>query len=64
MHVGEAEVATLELVNQPRVVDPQAVENSGLQVVDVYRVFRLHTHGHAPSLVRFPQAHPRTYTSV
>ena len=33
--VGEAEVATLEFVGQAEVVDAGAVEDGGLQVVDV-----------------------------
>ena len=35
VHVGQAEVAALELVGQPRVVDAQAVQDRGVQVVDV-----------------------------
>ena len=36
--VGQAVVAALELVRQPRVVDAQAVQDRGVQVVDVDRV--------------------------
>ena len=35
--VGQAEAAALEEVDQARVVDPQQVQEGGLQVVHVYR---------------------------
>ena len=38
VHIGQAEVAALELVGQPGVVDAQAVQHRGVQVVDVDRV--------------------------
>ena len=38
MDVGQAVVAALELEGQPGVVDAQAVEDRGVQVVDVDRV--------------------------
>ena len=38
MHVGQAEVAALELVGQPGVVDAQQVKDGGVQVVDLDRV--------------------------
>src|SRR5260221_9475986 len=38
--VGEPVVAPLELERQPRVVDAQAVEDRGVQIVDVDRVAR------------------------
>ena len=38
MHVGQAEVAALILVGQLRMVDAQAVQNRGVQVVNVNRV--------------------------
>ena len=34
-HVGQAEVAALEAVGEPRVVDAQAVQDRGVEVVDV-----------------------------
>ena len=34
-HVGEPEIAALETVGQAFVVDPQAVQNSRLEIVDV-----------------------------
>ena len=37
-HVGQPEVAALEAVGQPRVVDAQQVQDRGVQVVDVDRV--------------------------
>ncbi len=40
MHVGQPEVAALELERELRVVDAQAVQDRGVQVVDVDRVFR------------------------
>ena len=40
MHVGQAEVAALELVGQPLVVDAEQVQDRRLEVVDVDRVFR------------------------
>ena len=33
--VGQAEVAALELVGQPGVVDPEEAEDRGVEVVDV-----------------------------
>jgi len=38
--VGEAEITSLELVGELFVVDPELVENGGVEVVDVNRVFR------------------------
>ncbi len=38
VHVGQAEVAALEAVGQPLVVDAQAVQDRGVQVVDVDRL--------------------------
>ena len=38
MHVGQPEIAALELVGQPGVVDPQQVQDRGVQVVDLDRV--------------------------
>ena len=38
--VGEAEVPALELVGQPRVIDAQAVQDRGVQIVDVDRILR------------------------
>ena len=35
VHVGQAEVAALEVVGQPGVVDPQQMQDRGVQVVDV-----------------------------
>ena len=32
-HVGQAEIAPLEAIRQPRVVEPQQVQDRGLQVV-------------------------------
>ena len=40
VHVGQAVVAALELEGQPRVVDAQAVQDRGVQVVDVDRIAR------------------------
>src|SRR6266542_4234018 len=37
-HVGQAEVAALEAVDQLRVVDAEQIEHRGVQVVDVDRV--------------------------
>ena len=39
MNVGESEVAALETVGQPRVVQPHQVEDRGLKVMDVHPVF-------------------------
>src|SRR5205823_3686168 len=39
MHVGEAEVAALEAVGQPRVLDAEAVQDGRVEVVDRHRVF-------------------------
>ena len=38
-HVGEAEIAPLEPVRQPRVVQSQQVQDRGLQVVRMDRLF-------------------------
>ena len=38
LDIGQAEVAALVAVGQARVVDPQEVEDGGVQVVDVDRV--------------------------
>ena len=38
MHVRQPEVAALELVDQPGVVDPQQVQDRRVQVVDLDRV--------------------------
>ena len=38
MHVGQAVVPALVLERQPGVVDAQAVQDRGVQVVDVDRV--------------------------
>ena len=38
VHVGQPVVPALELVGQPRVIDAQAMEDRGVQVVDVDRV--------------------------
>ena len=35
MHVGQAEVAALVAIGQPRVVDAQQVQDRGVQVMDV-----------------------------
>ena len=35
VHVGQAEVAALEAVGQPLVVDAEQVQHRGVQVVDV-----------------------------
>ena len=40
VHVGQAVVAALELERQPGVVDAQAVQDRGVQVVDVDAVVR------------------------
>ena len=40
VHVGQAVVAALELERQPGVVDAQAVQDRGVQVVDVDGVLR------------------------
>ena len=37
VHIRQPEVPALELVRQPRVVDAQAVQNRGLQIVNVDR---------------------------
>src|SRR5262245_26377185 len=39
MHVGQPEVSPLEAVRQPGVIDSQAVQDGGLEVVDVDGVF-------------------------
>ncbi len=39
MDVGEPEVAALELIGQPGVIDAEAVEQGGLDVVDMNGVF-------------------------
>src|SRR5687768_17363691 len=39
MHVGQPEVAALKPIDEPRVVDAEAVEGGGLEVVDVDGVF-------------------------
>ncbi len=39
MHVGEAEIATGVAVGEPFVVEAEEVENRGVQVVDMHRVF-------------------------
>ena len=39
VHVGQPEVAALEPVGEPGVVEAQQVQDRGLQVVDVDRVF-------------------------
>ena len=36
MHVGEAVVAALELEGQPGVIDAEAVQHGGVQIVDVH----------------------------
>ena len=38
VNVGQAEVPSLELVGQPRVVDAEAVQDRRVEVVDVHRV--------------------------
>ena len=38
MHVGQAVVAALEAVREPRVVEAEQVQQRGVQVVDVDRV--------------------------
>ena len=38
VHVGQAEVAALEAVGQPGVLDPQQVQDRGVEVVDLDRV--------------------------
>ena len=38
--VGQAEVAALEAVGEPLVVDAQAVQDRGVQIVDVDRACR------------------------
>jgi len=37
-NVGQAEVAALEFVGEPRVVDAEAVQRGGLNVVNRYRI--------------------------
>ena len=37
-HVGQPEVATLEAVCQPRVIDAEAVQQRGVEIVDVDRI--------------------------
>ena len=39
-HIRQPELAALELVRQPHVIDAQAVQNRGLQIVHVDRIFR------------------------
>ena len=39
VHVGQAEVAALEAVGQPGVVEAQQVQDRGVQVVDVDAIF-------------------------
>ena len=38
MHVGQAEIATLEAIGQLLVIDAQAVQDRGVQVVNVDRL--------------------------
>ena len=38
VHVGQAEIPPLEAVGQPLVVDAQAVQDRGVEIVDVHRV--------------------------
>src|SRR5690606_3087677 len=38
MHIGQAEVAPLEFERQPRVIDPQQMQDRRLQVVNVDRI--------------------------
>src|SRR5437868_5006736 len=39
LHAGQAHVQALELVREPAVVDAEAVEDGGIHVVDMNRVF-------------------------
>src|SRR5205814_2841237 len=38
-HVRQPEVAALEAVRQPGVIEPQEMENGGMQIVHVHRIF-------------------------
>ena len=38
VHVGQPEVAALEAVGQPRVVEAHQVQDRGLEIVDVHAV--------------------------
>ena len=40
MNIGQPEIPALELVRQPRVIDAQAVQHRGVQIVHVDRVAR------------------------
>ncbi len=53
-HVCQAKRTALELVGQPRVVDAEAVEDGGVQVVHVHRV----AHDVVAEVVRFADVMP------
>ena len=38
MHIGQAKIATLVSKRQPLVIDPQAMQNGGIEVMDMDRV--------------------------
>src|SRR5690348_15478226 len=38
-NISEAEIASLEFVRQAKMINTQAMQDGGLQVVDVYRIF-------------------------
>ena len=39
MYIGQSDVSTLMSIGQPLVVDTQTMENSCIQVMNVYRIF-------------------------
>ena len=38
-HIRQPEIAPLELIRQPLVIDPQAMQNRRLQIVHMHRIF-------------------------
>ena len=60
MYVGEPKIPTLEPVRQSGVVDAEQLQDGGLQIVNVYRVFD-YVH---PKVVRLTIGKPRFHATA
>src|SRR5947209_19399856 len=63
MHVREPVVAPLEAVRQPRVVEPEQVQDRRLQVMHMHLVARHRDAEAVRPAVRVPARHPGTSTA-
>ena len=58
--IGEAEVPALELVSESSMIDPEAMQDRGLQVMHVHRI----SHDVIAIVVRFADCDSRLYAAT